>query len=67
MTCLDCKKSLDLEISSLVGLFKKTNASLVYTICFNETVHDKWCLDKSVEQTERDLERDFVKHWLNSV
>ena len=22
---------------------------------FNETVHDKWCLDKSVDQTENDL------------
>ena len=47
--------------------FKNINAFLVYTICFNETVHDNWCLDKSVRQTENDLERGFVKHWLNSV
>ena len=25
-----------------------------------ETVHDKWCLDKSVGQSESDLERGFV-------
>ena len=36
-------------------------------ICFNETAHDKWCLDKSVEQTENDFERGFVKNWLNSA
>ena len=67
LTCLDRKNALDLQISSLVGYFKKANAFLVYTICFNDSVHDKWCLDKSVEQTESDLERGFVKHWLNSV
>ena len=39
----------------------------VYTICFNETAHNKLCLDKSCGQTENDLERGFVKHWLNSV
>ena len=60
-------KSLDLQISSLVCYFKKINAFLVSTICFNETVHDKWCLDKIVRQTENDLEPGFVKHWLNSV
>ena len=32
-------KSLELTISSLVGYFKKTNAFLVYAICFLETVH----------------------------
>ena len=37
------------------------------TICFNETVLDTRWLDKSVEQIESDLERGFVKHWLNSV
>ena len=42
------KKSLDLQISSLVEI----NAFLVYTICFHETLRDKWCLDKSVGQTE---------------
>ena len=37
-------------------------------MCFTETVHDKECTDKSVEQTELDLERaGFVKNWLNSV
>ena len=39
----------------------------VYTICFNETAHNKLCLDKSFGQTENDLERGFVKHWVNSV
>ena len=48
--------SLDLQISSFVGQFKKRNAFLVYTICFNETVHDKWCLNESVGQTKNDLE-----------
>ena len=38
----------------------------VYAL-INETVHDKWCLDKSVGQTENNLERGFVKHCLNSV
>ena len=33
-----------LQISSLVGQFKKINAFLVYSIFFNETVNDKWCL-----------------------
>ena len=61
------KKSLDFQISSLVGQFKKINAFLVYTICINETFQDKWCLEKSVGQTENDLEHGFVKHWLNSV
>ena len=61
------RKSLDLQISSLVGSFKKTNALLVKLICSNETVHVKWCLHKSVRQTENGLKRVFVKHWLNSV
>ena len=55
------RKSLDPQISSLVGYFKKTNAFLVYFICFNETVHDKWCSYKSVRQIENGLERGFVK------
>ena len=50
-----------------LGQFKKINAFLVYSICFNETVHDKWCLDKSVGQTENGFEHGFVKHRLNSV
>ena len=50
-----------------MGQFKKLNAFLVHTICFNETVRDKWCLEKRIVQTENDLERGFVKHWLNSV
>ena len=44
-----------------MGQFKKINAFLVHSICFNETVKDKWCLDKSVGQTENDSERGFVK------
>ena len=43
-------------MSSLVGQFKEINAFLVYTICFHETVRDKWCLDKSVGKTENYLE-----------
>ena len=35
------KKSLDFQISSLVRQFKKINAFLLYTICFNEAFHDK--------------------------
>ena len=38
----------DLQISSLVGIFKKKNVFLVYAICFYETVHAKWCLHKAV-------------------
>ena len=55
------------KISSLADHFKKTNAFLVYSIWFHETVHDKWCLHKSVLQTDNGLERSFVEHWLNSV
>ena len=61
------RKSLDLQISSLVGSFKKTNALLVQFICSNETLHVKWCLHTSIRQTENGLKRVFVKHWLNSV
>ena len=39
----------------------KTNAFLVYVIWFNKTVDEKWCLDKSVRQSENDLERGIVK------
>ena len=60
------KKSLGLQISSLVGQFKNINAFPVYSTCFNETVNNKWCLDKSVGQTENDLEPCSVKQWLNS-
>ena len=42
-------------MSSLVGYFKKINAFPVDAICFHETVHDKWCLHKSVPQTENGL------------
>ena len=56
---------LNLQISSLVGCFKTINAFLVLSICFHKTVHNKWCLDKIVGQIENDLERSFVKHWLN--
>ena len=54
----------DLQISSLVGYFKKINASLFYTLCVEVTAFH----DKSVGLTENGLERGFVKHWLsNSV
>ena len=36
------KKSLDLQIFSLVVYFEKINAFLVCTICFYETVHYEW-------------------------
>ena len=39
-------ESLNLRISSLVGYAKRANAFLVYIICINETVHDRWCLHK---------------------
>ena len=61
------RQSLDLQTTLSVGYFKKTNALLVYFICFHETVHNKWCLHISVRQTENGLERGFVKHWLNPV
>ena len=53
--------SLDLKNSSIVGYFKKINAFLVYSIlCFHKTVHNKWCLDKTVhEKIENGLERGF--------
>ena len=60
-------KNLYIQISSLVGYFKKANAYLAFFIRFNETVHDKWCLHKSVGQTDNGLECVFDKHWLNSV
>ena len=60
-------KYLDLQISSLMGSFKKINAFLVHLICSNETVHVKWCLHKSVRQTKNGLKRVSVKHWLNCV
>ena len=50
-----------------MGYFKKTNAFQVYAICSNETLHEKWCLHKSVRQSENDSERSFVEHWLNSA
>ena len=55
---------------SPTGLIYENNcfSIVVCTMCFIETVHDKECIDKSVEQTELDLERaGFVKNWLNSV
>ena len=61
------EKSLDLQISSLVGYLKKISAFPVDEICFREIVHDKLCLDKSVEQIENGLERGFAKPWLNCV
>ena len=42
---------------------KKNTSFLVYTIRFNETVHRRWCLDKSVDQTENGfIGRGFVNH-----
>ena len=55
-------QSLNLQISSKVGYFKKKNAFLVYVICFYETVLEEWCLDKSVRESESGVERGFVKH-----
>ena len=46
---------------------ERANAFLVYIICINETVHNKWCVHKSVWQTESGLERSFVEHWPNYV
>ena len=40
---------------------------IFYAICFHETVNDKWCLHKSVRQTQNGLERGFAKRGLNSV
>ena len=55
----------------IVVYFKKTkysyNAFPVYDTCYHETFLNKWCLRKSVLQTENRLERGFVKYWLNSV
>ena len=36
-------------------------------LCFIKIAHDKWCLDKSVGQTENGMEHSFVKHRLKSV
>ena len=36
-------------------------------LCFIKIAHDKWCLDKSVGQTENGMEHGFVKHRLKSV
>ena len=60
-------------ISSFVRCFKKINAPLIFSICFHKTVHNKLnvhnklCLDKIVGHIGNDLERGFVKHWLNYV
>ena len=54
------RKSLDLEIPSSVGYFKKKIAFLIYAICFHVTVHNNRCLHKRVRQTENGLERGFV-------
>ena len=51
---------MDLKISSLVGYFKKLNTFLVYSVCFHKTVHNKWCLDRTVGQIKNGLERGFV-------
>ena len=38
---------MDLQIPSLVSDFKKTNAFLVYAMCYQETVHGKWVYVKA--------------------
>ena len=38
----EVSKSLDLQIASSVGYFKKINTFLVCTMCCHETIHDKW-------------------------
>ena len=38
----EVNKSLDLQISSSVGYFKKINVFLVCTMCCHETIHDEW-------------------------
>ena len=45
----------------------KNNILIKKKRVYQETVDDKWCLNKSVGQTLNDLECGFVKHWLNSV
>ena len=52
-------ESLNLQIPSLVGCFKKINAFLDFSVCFRKTIHIKWCLDKIIGQIENDLERGF--------
>ena len=54
-------------LTLLLHYFKKKNIFLVYAICFYETVGDKWCLHKTVQETENGLERGFAKHWPNFV
>ena len=44
-----------LEMCSLVGYFKKINTFLVYSICFHKTVHNKWCLDKTLGKISKRL------------
>ena len=49
-----------------MDLLTKISAFPVYAICFIEVVRDKWCLDKSVEQTENAwLKRGIFKFGLN--
>ena len=36
-------------------------------MCFHKTVHNKGGVDKIGGQIENNLERGFVKHWLNYV
>ena len=53
----------DLQISSVMGYFKKINAFLFCALCLEVTAFN----DKSIGLTENALEHGFVKHWLNSV
>ena len=47
----------------MVDYFKKINAFLVYSIlCVHKTVHNQWCLDKTVhDKIGNGLERGFAE------
>ena len=38
-----------------------------WSILYAKTFRNEWCLDKIIGPIENDLERGFVKHWLNCV
>ena len=54
------------ELFLSVVYLKKKSTFPVDDICFKEIVHDKLCLDKSVEQIINGLELGFAKPWLIS-
>ena len=59
-----------MQISPLVGYLETMNVFLAYAYdfmkLFLETVHDRRCFNRSIEQTEHSRERSFVKRLLNS-